>query len=97
MAVDVFLAKQIEGQVRLDGRSTAILIVDLQRCPPGRTPLNRALPLDGRRWQPPQALEKGSGEFSYPAVIQGRDGRIHITCTWNRRRIRYVSLVPEEL
>ena len=35
MAVDVFLAKQIEGQVRLDGRSTAILIVDLQRCPPG--------------------------------------------------------------
>jgi predicted neuraminidase len=29
--------------------------------------------------------------------MHGRDGRIHITCTWNRRRIRYVSLVPEEL
>ena len=97
MAVDVFSAKQIEGQVRLDARSTAILIVDMQRCPPGADAAQPRAPLDGQRWQPSQVLEKGPGEFSCPAVIQGRDGRIHITCTWNRRRIRYLSLVPEEL
>jgi predicted neuraminidase len=42
-------------------------------------------------------LEDGIGEYSYPAVIQGRDGVLHLTYTWHRRRIRYVRLRPEEI
>jgi predicted neuraminidase len=38
------------------------------------------------------ALEDQPGEYSYPALIQGSDGNLHITYTWNRRRIRYVHL-----
>jgi predicted neuraminidase len=62
-----------------------------------RTPLRLALSEDGRRWQPARVLEDGPGEFSYPAVIQGRDRRLHISWTWNRRRIRYLSLTPDQL
>ena len=63
----------------------------------GRTPLRLALSADGERWRPSRVLEDAPGEYSYPAVIQGQDGRVHVTYTWNRRRIRYVSLDPSEL
>jgi predicted neuraminidase len=42
-------------------------------------------------------LEDAPGEYSYPAVIQADDGSLHITYTWNRRRIRHVSVAPNEL
>lgn len=58
----------------------------------GRSPLNLALSEYGATWRPACVLEDAPGEYSYPAVIQGRDGRIHVSYTWNRRRIRYVSL-----
>jgi predicted neuraminidase len=62
-----------------------------------RTPLNLALFDDGQRWLPSRVLEDGQGEYSYPAVIQGADGRVHITYTWQRRRIRHVELEADEL
>ena len=61
-----------------------------------RTPLNIAISDDGVRWSALAVLEDEPGEFSYPALIQGRDGTVHVTYTWNRRRIRYVALVPSE-
>jgi len=76
-----------------DGR--ALLVCNPVRR--GRTPLGLALSPDGRSWQPSRLLEDGPGEFSYPAVIQGADGRIHITYTWQRQRIRHVALSPDEL
>ena len=61
-----------------------------------RTPLNIAVSDDGLRWSALAVLEDEPGEFSYPALIQGRDGTVHVTYTWNRRRIRYVALVSSE-
>jgi predicted neuraminidase len=58
-----------------------------------RTPLNLARSADdGASWKPVQAFEEGIGEFSYPAIIQGSDGRLHATYTWNRTHIKYQSV-----
>ena len=57
----------------------------------GRTPLTVAISTDGRKWTNVLTLEDQPGEYSYPAVIQARNGVVHITYTWQRRNIRYVS------
>ncbi len=57
----------------------------------GRSPLNLAVSADGERWTRFHDLETEPGEYSYPAMIQGSDGSLHITYTWRRRRIKYVN------
>ena len=52
---------------------------------------------DGDTWRPRLALEDGPGEYSYPAVIQARDGTVHVTYTWRRERIKHVTLAPARL
>lgn len=59
--------------------------------------LNVALSNDGIHWQAALVLEDGEGEFSYPAVIQSDDGLVHVTYTWDRRRIKHVVLDPAKL
>jgi predicted neuraminidase len=65
--------------------------------PKGRTPLNLALTRDGRTWKTVHVLESEPGEYSYPAIIQAADGRVHITYTWRRQRIKYVVIDPASL
>ena len=36
--------------------------------------------------------DEKSGEFSYPAMILGKDGQLKVTYTWKRRKIRFVEL-----
>jgi predicted neuraminidase len=52
---------------------------------------------DGVHWNAALLLEQALGEFSYPAVIQSRDGRVHITYTWQRMRIKHVTIDPAKL
>jgi predicted neuraminidase len=63
----------------------------------GRSPLNVGLSGDGKDWQMLLALETEPGEYSYPAVIEAPDGRVHVTYTWNRKKIRHVVIDPTRL
>lgn len=63
----------------------------------GRTPLNVAVSEDGKAWKSVAVLETEPGEYSYPAVIQSADGKIHITYTWRRQKVKHVLLDPSPL
>jgi predicted neuraminidase len=64
----------------------------------GRSPLNLARSDDeGKSWTKAATLEDEPGEFSYPAIIQSRDGQLQITYTWNRRHIKHVTHDPAKL
>ncbi len=62
-----------------------------------RTQLSVALSVDGKNWSRVLTLERGLGEYSYPAVIQTGDGLVHVTYSWNLRRIRHAVIDPERL
>lgn len=66
----------------------------------GRGILNVALSRDGINWEAALILEhldESGKQFSYPSVIQSRDGLVHIVYTWHRKRIKHVVLDPEQL
>ncbi|MBS0210072.1 MAG: exo-alpha-sialidase [Planctomycetes bacterium] len=63
----------------------------------GRSPLNVAVSSDTKHWQAALVLENTPGEYSYPAVIQTRDGRVHLTYTWKRQRVKHVVVDPAKL
>ncbi len=64
----------------------------------GRSPLNLAVSKDGgQTWNNFLALETEPGEYSYPAIIQARDGSLHAVYTWKRTRIRYARINLTEL
>lgn len=62
-----------------------------------RSPLSVAVSHDGKQWQKVLDLETQPGEYSYPAVVQAQDGRVHITYTYQRKTIQYVVLDPNKL
>jgi predicted neuraminidase len=58
-----------------------------------RSPLNVVISPDGQTWKEIAILEnEPKSEFSYPAVIQTQDGKIHITYTWKREKIKHVVI-----
>lgn len=65
--------------------------------PKGRTPLVAAVSRNGREWNPVVTLEDQPGEYSYPAIIQTADGRVHVTYTWKRERVKHVVIDPAKI
>jgi predicted neuraminidase len=63
----------------------------------GRSPLNVAVSSDTKTWQAALVLESEPGEYSYPAIIQTKDGLVHITYTWKRQRVKHVVVDPAKL
>ena len=64
-----------------------------------RWPLNLALSEDGVVWRNVLTLETEPvpAGYAYPAVIQADDGRVHLTWTHDRRRIRHAVVDPSRL
>lgn len=83
----------IDAVTLKDGRQLLVF----NNTPKGRTPLNVAISKDGKQWDVVLALETQPGEYSYPAVIQASDGRVHITYTYLRKSIQHVILDPTKL
>ena len=60
-----------------------------------RTPLSILRSDDGVNWRHWITLEDSPIlQYSYPSIIQGRDGHIHVVYTWRRQRVKHVELVP---
>jgi predicted neuraminidase len=58
----------------------------------GRNKLSVLASNDGKDWKELVLEDQPIGEFSYPAIIEGKDGTAHLTYTYNRRKIKYVHL-----
>ncbi|UKM64505.1 exo-alpha-sialidase [Flavobacteriaceae bacterium GSB9] len=58
----------------------------------GRNILDVEYSKDGLNWERVLTLEKKQeGQFSYPAIIQTKDEKIHVLYTYNREYIKHVS------
>lgn len=63
-----------------------------------RTPLNVSVSKNGKTWYASLVLEDSPiSQYSYPSVIQSRDGMVHIVYTWRRQKIKYVKIDPSKL
>jgi len=90
----------IDAVTLKDGRH--ILIYNHIECKPSqkwgsRNKLNIAISKDGINWEAVALLENDedeNAEYSYPAVIQTKDGLVHITYTWNRKLIKHTVIDP---
>ena len=84
-----------------DGRHALIYnnFKTLTLTPKGvRTPCSIALSDDGTNWQHALTLEDSPiDQYSYPAIIQGRDGKLHCVYTWRRQRVAYKEIDLNQL
>jgi predicted neuraminidase len=79
----------IDG-VTLSNGSHLLVVNPLKK---GRNKLVLLGSSDGINWTELLVLENEErGEFSYPAIIQATDGTVHISYTYNRKKIKYVHL-----
>ena len=91
----------IDATTLADGRQ--LLVYNHVLPPAGKTkgersPLNVSVSPDGVNWLASLVLEDDhTGQYSYPSVIQSKDGKVHIVYTWHRKKIKYVEIDPSKL
>ena len=71
-------------------RAVPRVVLVYNNTPRGRSPLNLAVSKDGEHFQMFHTLEDTPGEYSYPAMVQAKNGDLLITYTWQRKRIKFV-------
>lgn len=63
-----------------------------------RTPLSLAISNDGEHWKHILTLEDSPiNQYSYPAIIEGKDGKLHCIYTWRRQRVAYKEVDLKKL
>ena len=75
------------------------MLVGIIGAPSGeraRWPLVVSVSRDGVAWKNVHTLDDAPNRhgYAYPAVIQTRDGKVHVTYTFNREKIKHVVLDP---
>lgn len=78
------------------------MLVGIVGAPSGeraRWPLVVSSSRDGVAWTQAVTLEDAPNRhgYAYPAIIQTRDGKVHVTYTFNREKIKHVVLDPAAL
>ncbi len=91
----------IDAVTLKDGRHILIYndFSTLDGTPKGpRNPLCVAISNDGKVWKKVLTLENSPiKEYSYPSVIQSKDGKVHVVYTWRRQRIEHVIIDPDKI
>jgi predicted neuraminidase len=69
---------------------------DLAKGP--RTPLNLSISKNGKQWYAAAIMEDSPiSQYSYPSIIQTKDGMLHAIYTWRRERIKHAVIDPSKL
>jgi predicted neuraminidase len=62
-----------------------------------RTPINLAVSTDGEHFRMFKVLEDTPGQFSYPALVQAKNGDLLMTYSYQRKTIKFVRLPLAEV
>ena len=63
-----------------------------------RTPISIAISDDGLSWQHALTLEDSPiDQYSYPAIIQGKNGHLYCVYTWRRQRVAFKEIDIKKL
>jgi predicted neuraminidase len=92
--------RPVDGGFRNPGSPAALvklgsghLILVFNDSDGARRPLSIAVSADaGRTWRGARVLVDGAGTYSYPGVVEGVDGMIHVVYSHSRRWIGYVAV-----
>jgi len=86
----------IDAVTMRDGRHVLVYnnFETIDGTPKGpRTPLSVTISQDGQQWHHRLTLEDSPiGEYSYPCIIEAKDGSLHILYTWRRSRIKHLHI-----
>lgn len=88
----------IDAVTMADGRHALIcnyMPIETYKQKGARTPLGVLFSTDAASWGDLLTLEDSPvSQYSYPSIIQTRDGHLHAIYTWRRQRIKHVEINP---